>query len=160
MQYRKFLLLSNFLFLTACMSVGSQYKFPTETESFAELVKSVHGTVILSFDEKGCYTGQTHVAEGTRLRVGEEVVIEYNSPMRIGTYESVCRAAFGLTPLAGVKYGARFEHDARGRTVVVGTRCVGHMYRIEADGSEQIVSTRALRVNPLRPTCIRAVPSK
>ncbi|WP_449180639.1 hypothetical protein [Trinickia sp. YCB016] len=78
-----------------CTTVGHPYPFPQDGEPSAELQIQGRSVYLLTFNQKGCYTGKTHVDGGPGAM---PVKVVPDKPLVISYEENVCMMPSTFTP--------------------------------------------------------------
>lgn len=156
------------LSLTACQSVGLQYKFPAAGEKSAEL-QGVDGAFINNFNEKGCYYGRTSLSGTVRVRAGEPISIGYENEERkdgfgVGVNRDdevlFCRLMFRFTPEENARYRLwKAKANIAGKNVFglpsrVGICRLG-LQQVMEDGSLKAIPVVPLSLHHVKWNCIQ-----
>ncbi|WP_287881241.1 hypothetical protein [Aquitalea sp.] len=155
--------------LTACQSVGVQYRFPTAMEPSAEL-QGKEGGMIDTFDAEGCYVGRTSVTDKVRLRAGDPVVLAYEVVLNASTYNTIynvppitCTRLFSFIPQANARYVLRGDiryvngKNLFGKTIAIPSCEAGLKQRLQ-DGAFIDVPVTYLGLQRKRWNCLQASP--
>jgi hypothetical protein len=87
--------------LAGCsMSLGQRYPFPSREEPSASLQAQGRELFLITVDEKGCYSGKTHLSPDAavnpvRIVPNQRLIIEY---------ENSCLLTAAFTPREGARY--------------------------------------------------------
>ena len=144
------------IFLTACQSIGVQYK-PPELNQPAALLKG-RSYIINSFNQSGCYSGRTHVDADQRVHAQQPIVLSVEGTTRSDEF---CRASVQFVPETDQTYlvSGRFSRKLREGTFIPISDgvCSLSVMKVMPDGSEQPIPTKAVALRSTALTCIQAV---
>jgi hypothetical protein len=149
--------------IAGCTTVGKPYPFPRDGEPSAQVEVRGNDVYLLTLNEKGCYTGKTHVESGPGK---PPIKVVPGVPLYLSYEENVCLMPVRFTPQKDVKYRViaaegpqPLDADASFLQTlwhVHDRQCVVGAMEVDADGKP----VKPIKVTELRPhqaglACIR-----
>ncbi|TDR76431.1 hypothetical protein [Paludibacterium purpuratum] len=167
-NYSKLIVLFSAILLTACQSVGTQYKFPTAAEKsanfqpvdrpfLASLVET-HRLYINNFNEEGCYSGRTLIDGPVKLRANEPITITYEASFSAESPASVleeksCQIFFRFTPRENAHYRVQTEINVSAAADTPGIKAGTPICRIML---QQVMNDGSVQPEPMVSLSLRA----